>query len=204
VTPDVDDAKAETTALDRLSPAKRALFEQRLLGRGSRQPQLSPIRRRVGEGPARLSFAQEQLWYFNRLAPENPVYNESVTIRKDGPFVHAAFVRAFNEIVRRHEAWRTTFILLDGEPVQCVGDPPTIDLPVHDLSGRPRAEAEHEAAALAVTDALAPYDLATGPLIRPRLVRFADDHHRLYLGLHHLVFDGVSLNRIVLPELVAL
>ncbi|HKH87823.1 MAG TPA: amino acid adenylation domain-containing protein, partial [Acidimicrobiales bacterium] len=166
--------------------------------------QLSPVRRRLGEAPAGVSLAQEQLWYFSRLAPESPVYNESVTIVKDGQFDHQAFVRAFNEIVRRHEAWRTTFVVVDGEPVQCVGDPATIDLPVHDLSGRPRAEAEHEAAVLAHADAVAPYDLAAGPLIRPRLVRFADDHHRLYLGLHHLVFDGGSLYRIILPELVAL
>jgi amino acid adenylation domain-containing protein len=205
VTGPADSRGAEEGAgFDRLSPAKRELAERRLLGRVPGQSQLSPVSRRVGERPARLSFAQEQLWYFSRLAPENPVYNESITIRKDGPFSHRAFVRAFNEIVRRHEAWRTTFVLLDGEPVQRVGDPPTIDLPVHDLSGRSLAEAEHEAALLAAADALVPYDLATGPLIRPRLVRFSDEHHRLYLALHHLVFDGVSLNQIVLPELVTL
>jgi hypothetical protein len=49
-----------------------------------------------------------------------------------------------------------------------------------------------------------PYDLEHGPLLRPGLVRFADDHHRLYLAMHHLIFDGVTLYRVLLPELVAL
>ena len=49
-----------------------------------------------------------------------------------------------------------------------------------------------------------PYQLDKGPLLRPLLVRFAEDEHRLYLALHHLIFDGVSLNRVVVPELVAL
>jgi amino acid adenylation domain-containing protein len=193
-------ADAESAGTERLSPAKRALAERRLLGRAH----LSAVERRASAGSARLSFAQAQLWYFSRLAPENPVYNESVNIRKDGAFDSRAFVRAFNEIVRRHEVWRTTFVLIDGEPVQCVGDAPTIDLPVHDLSGRSSEQAEREVASLAVADALAPYDLARGPLIRPRLVKFADDHHRLYLGVHHLVFDAVSLYQIILPELVVL
>jgi amino acid adenylation domain-containing protein len=189
---------------DRLSAPKRALLGKRLERLTTAQPQISPVTGRAGNRPARLSFAQEQMWYFSRLAPESPVYNEAITIRKDGSFDHRAFVRAFNEIVRRHEAWRTTFGLLDGETVQCVRHPPTIDLPLHDLSSRSRPEAEREAASLAAADALVPYDLVTGPLIRPRLVRLADGHHRLYLALHHLVFDGVSLNRIILPELVAL
>jgi amino acid adenylation domain-containing protein len=195
---------AEAAGSARLSPAKRALAERRLRGRATPPSQRLAVKRRTGEGLARLSLAQEQLWYFSRLVPNNPVYNESITIRKDGPFVHAAFVRAFNEIVRRHEAWRTTFVLVDREPMQRVGDPPIIDLPVHDLSGRPQSEALKEAAVLAVANAVAPYDLEAGPLIRPRLVKIADDDHRLYLGLHHLVFDGVSLYRIVLPELVTL
>jgi hypothetical protein len=77
-------------------------------------------------------------------------------------------------------------------------------LPVHDLSGLPSEEQEGQAAALLTAQTLRPYDLAVGPLVRPLLVRFDDQQHRLYLSLHHLVFDGVSLYRIVLPELATL
>jgi NRPS condensation-like uncharacterized protein len=142
--------------------------------------------------------------YFSRLAPDNPVYNDTVTIRKDGHFDVDAFRLAFNEIVRRHEIWRSTFEVVGGEPMQVVQQAPTLELPVLDLSGMSRSDAEKEAAAIVVEDARDPYELDRGPMIRPRLVRFADDHHRLCLALHHLVFDGFSLYRVVLPELIAL
>jgi len=158
----------------------------------------------MGSVRAPLSLLQEQLWYFSRLAPDNPVYNEAVMIRKDGPFEIRAFRAAFNEIVRRHEIWRSTFDVADGEPVQVVHPAPTLELPVVDLGGMSAAARESEAARRAAEEARRPYDLARGPLLRPLLVRFAEDHHRLYLALHHLIFDGVSLYRIVLPELAAL
>jgi amino acid adenylation domain-containing protein len=188
-----------------LSGDKRSLLEQRLRGRAAPTPATSgPPRRRTGRGPAPLSLLQEPLWYFSRLAPENPVYNEAVTIRKDGPFEVGAFRAAFNEIVRRHEIWRSTFDVADGEPVQVVHPAPTLELPVVDLSGMSAAERKTEAARMAAEEAKRPYDLARGPLLRPVLVRFAEDHHRLYLAMHHLIFDGVSLYCTILPELVAL
>ena len=161
-----------------------------------------PRRRRPG--PAPLSPAQEQLWYFTRLAPENPIYNEAVSVRKDGPLDQSALRAALNEIVARHEIWRSTFREVDGEPVQVVGPAPTLELPVVDLSGMATAQREAHAVRLAAEQARLPYDLEHGPLLRPLLIRFSDDHHRLYLSMHHLIFDGVSLYRIILPELVTL
>jgi len=194
-----------TPGAEDLSADKRSLLEKRLRGDAAPTPTTSgPPTRRKGTGPAPLSPLQEPLWYFSRLAPENPVYNEAVTIRKDGPFEVSAFRAAFNEIVRRHEIWRSTFDVTDGEPVQVVHPAPTFELPVVDLSGWSAAERKSEAARMAAEEAMRPYDLARGPLLRPVLVRFAEDHHRLYLALHHLIFDGVSLYRIVLPELTAL
>ncbi len=188
-----------------LSEAKRALLEQRLRGAG-RPPRSAtpPVSRRLANGPAPLSLAQEQLWYFSQLAPKNPVYNEAASIRKDGPLDLDSLRWAFNEIVRRHEIWRTTFAIENGRPLQVVGPAVAFELPLNDLSVLPAAEREHAATLLVAEEARRPYQLAEGPLIRPLLVRFSEDHHRLYLAMHHLVFDGVSLYRIVLPELVAL
>jgi amino acid adenylation domain-containing protein len=194
-----------TPDVEGLSADKRSLLEQRLRGRGaSPQSTSGPVTRRIDSAPAPLSVLQEQLWYFNRLAPDNPIYNEAVTIRKEGPFDVRAFRAAFNEIVRRHEIWRSTFDVLDGQPVQVVHPAPTLKMPVVDLGGMAAAQRESAAARMAAQAARRPYDLARGPLLRPLLVRFAEDHHRLYLALHHLIFDGVSLYRIVLPELTAL
>ncbi len=194
-----------TRDVEALSATKRALLEQRRRGRAPAPRTTSgPVTRRTGSGPAPLSLLQEQLWYFSRLAPDNPVYNEAVSIRKDGPFDVRAFRAAFNEIVRRHEIWRTTFGVVDGEAVQVVLPAPTLELPLIDLSGTPTAERESEAVRMAAEEARRTYDLERGPLLRPLLMRFAEDHHRLYMALHHLLFDGVSLYRIILPELTVL
>ncbi|MEO8897530.1 MAG: amino acid adenylation domain-containing protein [Candidatus Dormibacter sp.] len=190
--------------IEHLSGAKRALLERRLRGqtKGTRHSRAATP---GGEpGPIPLSVVQEDLWYFSQLAPDNPVYNELITVRKTGAFNRDAFKRAFNELVRRHEAWRTTFLMMDGQPVQVVQPPPLFEFPVTDLSDSPRRDAEEHATAIAAELARQPYQLDKGPLLRPMLVRFGEDEHRLYLVLPHLTVDAVSLHRVVLPELVAL
>lgn len=187
-----------------LTASKRALLEHRLRGRGSPADGLSAwLANRRPVRPAPLSVAQEQLWYFSQLAPGNPVYNEAVTIRKDGEFDVDAFRFAFREIVRRHEIWRSTYEVRDGQPVQVVHPVPEMPLPLVDLSHLPRPEAEQRAAEIAAAEAARPYALDRGPLIRPTLIRLDAEHHRVCLALHHLIFDWVSLYRIILPELVA-
>jgi amino acid adenylation domain-containing protein len=170
-------------------------------GRRPRRKSMA-VTRRTLEGPSPLSLSQEQLWFISRVSPEAPTYNEAVTIRKDGHLDLDAFSAAFNEILRRHEAWRTTFSLVDDTPVQIVRDQFVLELPVLDLSGLDESEAERHAEELAADMVRQPYPLEHGPLLRAQLVRFSPVHHRLYLAIHHLIFDGVSLYRIVLPELV--
>ncbi|MGH7722417.1 MAG: non-ribosomal peptide synthetase [Candidatus Dormibacteria bacterium] len=187
-----------------LSPAKRALLEQRIHGRPGARAARSRLVERTPGSPTPLSLAQEQLWYFSQLAPDNPAYNEAVSIRKHGDFDADVFARVFNEVVRRHESWRTTFEVIDGQPLQRVGAAPAYGLPIIDLRDLPVGEREHAAAMLAVEDSRRPYDLERGALMRPRLVRMADDQHRLYLSMHHLIFDGVTLYRVILPELISL
>jgi thioesterase domain-containing protein/acyl carrier protein len=194
-----------TEDVEALSATKRALLEQRMSGRAVvPSPISAPVDRRTRSGPAPLSLLQEQLWYFSRLEPNNLLYNEAATIRKEGPFDVQALRVALTEIGRRHEILRSTFELVDGEPMQVVHPAPASELPVVDISGMPAAKHEREAARIAAAQAKRPYDLARGPLTRGLLVRFAADHHRLYLALHQLVFDCVSLYRVILPELVFL
>ncbi|BBY06261.1 non-ribosomal peptide synthetase [Mycobacterium noviomagense] len=151
-----------------------------------------------------LSIAQTRVWYLTQLAPDSPAYNELITIRKAGPLDVEALRRALTEVVARHEAWRTTFRTVDGVPHQFVRDAADLDLPLTDLSTLGREEAIQRAAEIAAADALHPYNLVEGPLIRPRLIRITEADHRLQLGLHQLVFDGPTLQRVLFPELIAL
>src|SRR5215470_16521124 len=114
--------------------AKRKLLEKYLRGELGFRPTAQEIpRRRPGE-PIPLSYAQEQVWLHAQLAPELPLYNEPVTIHYDGPLNIEAFENAFNEIIRRHEAWRTSFTVADGLPVQIVHPYVPVHIPVIDLT----------------------------------------------------------------------
>ena len=153
---------------------------------------------------APLSFAQQQIWLHAQLIPDLPLYNEPVTVNRRGPLDETALNRALTEIVRRHQAWRTTFTLVDGEPVQVVQPPPEIRVSVADLSRVPEGQHEAEAQRLAVADACRPFNLSQGPLFRALLARLSDNEHRLFLTLHHIIFDGYSIYRVFLPELATL
>ena len=165
---------------------------------------VSAIPRLRNSGRAPLSFAQQQIWLHAQMVPGIPIYNEPVTIHRHGSLDVAALGLALNEIVRRHEAWRTSFSLLDGEPVQVIEPSRPVPLPVADLRHIPASQRESEARRLAVEDAMRPFDLSRGPLFRVLLVHFSDTEHRLFFTLHHIIFDGYSIYRVLLPELAAL
>ena len=189
----------------RFGELRRARSEQRVRVAGPWEvAEPHAVTSRTAFGSLPLSGSQGQLWYLSQLAPDSPAYNELITIRKTGPLDVEALHSALTEVVARHEAWRTTFRTVDRVPYQFVGQPAQVDLPLTDLSDLDVEDAVHRATEIATADALRPYDLARGPLIRPRLIRIAEGHHRLYLGLHHLVFDGTTLRRVVFPELTAL
>src|SRR6266436_5712438 len=114
--------------------------------------------------PAPLSWAQRQVWLHAQVAPDVPVYNEPITVRRRGPLDVDALERALSEIVARHEIWRTVFAVEDGEPVQRIAPPWRWSVPVVDLRGLPAGVREAEALHLARLDAVRPFDLARGPL----------------------------------------
>ena len=185
-----------------LSDARRKLLQKYLRGNLSRDPRATAtIPKRETSGPAPLSYSQQQIWLHSQLAGAYLIYNEPITIRRRGELDVSALERSFTEVVRRHEAWRTTFEWQGDHGVQIVRDAPVpIRIPFIDL--RQHAQAEQEALRLATQDARQPFDLARGPMYRLRLVRLRDDEHLLFITLHHIIFDGVSLYRVLLPELL--
>lgn len=168
-------------------------------------PYEAPITVREERGPAPLSFGQEGIWRKAQSLPGNPLYNETITIHRHGPLQVAALQRALDEILRRHEAWRTTFhATADGGVVQRVEPWAPVPIAVHDLTDPAGTEGLAEAMRLVERDACAPFDLTRGPLVRPRLVRTGVDEFRLFMAVHQILLDGVSVYRVLVPELIAL
>ena len=168
-----------------------------------------PLAARPRDGAVPLSFGQERLWIADQLGPGQPVYNIPLTFCLRGPLAVPALGSALVEVVRRHEALRTTFAVsavsaaMAGEPVQVVSLASARPLPLADLAGLPEDSRPEEAGRLAREEALRPFDLSRGPLIRWALVRLDAEDHRLLLTLHHIVADGWSVG-VLLEEIAAL
>jgi aspartate racemase len=158
---------------------------------------------RVEIGPiAPASPAQQDAWLHAQLAGDLPLGTVIAAIGRTGPLDVGALERALSAMLRRHAAWRTTLPTEDGRPVQVIGEPAAVRLPLVDLAGT--ADAERRARAIAQEEARQPFDLARGPLVRFRLARVAAGEHRLFVVLHPVVADAVSIHRLLLPELAAL
>ena len=150
-----------------------------------------------------LSFSQQALWYVDQLAPNEPTFNVSGAVRVTGPLDVDALRRAFAGMLHRHEALRTTFHAVDGEPVARVVPRFDPDVPVVDLSGSPRDAREAEAGRLAAREARAPFRLDAGPLARACVLKMSEYEHAILLTMHHIVTDGWSFG-VAAGELAAL
>ncbi|HYH46016.1 MAG TPA: amino acid adenylation domain-containing protein, partial [Thermoanaerobaculia bacterium] len=147
--------------------------------------------------PVPLSFAQERLWFLDRLTPGRSTYNIPLALRLTGALDRAGMSEALHGVIRRHAALRTTFTEAGGRPVQIVAPEAAFVLPVVDLSGLPDDAREAELLFLAAAEAGRPFDLVRGPLLRATLLALGEDDHALLLNLHHIVADGWSLGVLV-------
>jgi amino acid adenylation domain-containing protein len=152
------------------------------------------IPRRRRDGPLPLSFAQRRLWFLHQLAPDSPFYDESTMLRLPTVLNPAELERSMNEIVRRHEALRTVFRVIDGEPAQIVLPELHLPLMFRDLRVLPPAEREPEALRFAGDDLRRPFDLSAGPLLRCALLQLDAADYVLVLTMHHIVCDGWSMD----------
>ncbi|NHC34669.1 non-ribosomal peptide synthetase [Scytonema millei] len=159
-----------------------------------RSPQLVRISR---DCSLPLSFAQQRLWFLDRLVPNNPFYNIPFSVRLQGKLDYVALKQAFGAIVDRHEALRTNFVKLDGQPVQIVAEKVNLSLPVVDLRHLPPNERQLTAQQIATEEAQQPFNLATDLLLRVKLLQLDAAEYVLLLNLHHIVADGWSLGVLV-------
>jgi len=170
--------------------AKEILQQERL----NIVPPLQPISR---EQTISLSFAQEQLWFLSQLTPEEPVYNETLTIHLGGEIDIPVLSASFKELIRRHEILRTTYQVVNGQPCQEIHPPSGFALPIVDLREWSESERETEAVRIATEKLRQGFELSKGPLLRGTLIQLASDNYRLYFAIHHSVIDAESFVHII-------
>ena len=200
----------------------RAVFEHPTLAgfaarleaarRGDAAPELPPIEAlpRIpeddgGEVELPLSFAQERLWFLERLAPGRPLYNCPHRLEVRGELDVAAFAAALTALARRHEVLRTRFATRDGVPVQRIAPEPPPCLTVVDLEALAEASLDTvldtvldtSAESVVAREAARPFDLERGPLLRVTLLRRGREASTILFNLHHAVADAWSMEILV-------
>ncbi len=177
-----------------LTAEQRALLMLRLRKKAAQKDGgTPPIPRASRDGDLPLSFAQQRLWFLDQWEPGNPVYNIPAAARLRGTLDVPAFRAALGEIIRRHEALRTTFPEAEGQPRQVIVAAPDLAVPVIDLREVPEAAREAEVRRLAQEEAGRSFDLARDTLFRASLVRTGPEEHIALVNLHHIAADGWSV-----------
>jgi amino acid adenylation domain-containing protein len=166
----------------------------RQLGRSAAYPKIHP-----GEAPnpADVSYPQEQLWFLSQYGPANIAYNVPLAWKLTGSLDTDALEKCLKEIVRRHEALRTSFPLIDGKPMQCVNPADEFRPQIIDLRALPELRRQAECDRLIVEEAQKPFNLNCGPVFRALVLRLTEDAHILVLNVHHIVADGSSVEALL-------
>jgi amino acid adenylation domain-containing protein len=155
--------------------------------------EIPPMRRADRTKRIPLSFAQQRLWFLDQLEPLNPLYNISYVTRMSGQLDIDTLEESLRAVVRRHESLRTTFQVVDDEPVQVIAPDLPVKITLFDVSHLPTLEErEAEARRLANEEIRTPFTLAVGPLMRPLLIKIGEDDHAMILNMHHIISDRWS------------
>ncbi|HET6374427.1 MAG TPA: condensation domain-containing protein, partial [Methylocella sp.] len=194
----------------RLSAAKAALLSKRLRGETGASASAGRITPRP-PGISPLSFSQLRLWFLDQLEPGSALYNIPAGFWLKGALDTAALEQSLNEIIKRHEVLRARFPAIDGEPAQIISPHQPLTLAVESILAAAPAEKKAEALARAREEALRPFDLASGPLIRARLYKLTIEpgadrdafDYLMTVTLHHIVADAWSIE-VLVRELEAL
>jgi condensation domain-containing protein len=184
--------KARAHNLADLTPAQRALLEQRLMARRAAAAQESKIAPREGDGPAPLSYAQELLWLLSQVFDDGIAYNAPGAFQLEGPLDLDVLARALEALTERHDILRTTYKVIDGRPAQLIGPVQPMELNVVDLRERSPDEREARAQRVLKEESRFRFDLIEGPVMRVTVIKLTDNEHILMVNMHHVATDGYS------------
>jgi acyl carrier protein len=165
--------------------------------RNGQHGELKSITPAPRDKPLQLSFAQERLWFLDRLQPGTSFYNTPSAVRLFGMVDIQALERSLAEVARRHEVLRTTFPTVDGRPTLLISPPQPMSLPVIDITGLPALERETRIRQLINEEVRRHFDLERGPLLRVVLLRLAEQDQVLVFITHHIVSDAWSMDVLV-------
>ncbi|MFB2837780.1 amino acid adenylation domain-containing protein [Floridanema evergladense] len=184
--------------LENLSPEKRALVLQKLkeqqeLSRKNDFQQNSSLRQVSRKQPIPLSFAQQRLWFIDKLEADNCPYNVPIFWQITGDLKISVLEKSIREIVQRHEVLRTTFSVIDGSPIQVIHSSVQLSIQVLDWRDLTETEQLKKAQHLAIEEFQRPFDLSNSPLLRVKLLQLSDNFHLLLIVIHHIIFDGWSM-----------
>jgi amino acid adenylation domain-containing protein len=175
-------------------------IEQELQGATEKVSPIAPVPR---EDSTVLSYTQKRLWFISELEPDGTSYNLPAAVRIEGSLDVIALEKSLKEIVRRHEALRTRFLVIDGEPRQIIEDDVSVELPLVSLEHVPAHELQKRVESAIQEDAHKAFNLGRGPLVRVTLLRLSERHHVLVVTMHHIIADDWSVG-ILVKELSAL
>jgi acyl carrier protein len=175
----------------------RSVFEGGTVEKLAEYVKRSPVvggELKAGERPERvpLSYAQQRLWFIDRLEGRSTEYNIPLGLRLRGELNEEALERAVKTIVGRHESLRTHFEEEEGEAVQKIEREVRVGIVVEDLRGKGKKEQEEGVEEGLRREWEEPFDLGTGPLLRMKLLKLEEREHVLLVTMHHIVTDGWS------------
>ena len=169
----------------------QTIVQYQNLGTDSSQYQTIFPRNNLDSAP--LSFAQQRLWFLDQLEPNNTVYHISRSVRLSGDLNIQVLKQALDAIVAHHEILRTNYIAENGNPIQVIAAPQSVELPIIDLQQYGQAEQETQIQKLLQQERQCPFDLASDMVLRGCLLKLAPQEHVLLLVVHHIAFDGWSI-----------
>jgi amino acid adenylation domain-containing protein len=183
----------ELSSLTEFSAEQLKLLAEQLAEEGIELSDKQVISRRPANSEPQLSFAQQRLWLLDQLEAGSPAYNIALALNLRGSLNVTALGRALSEVVCRHEALRTSFRTVQGQPIPVIAEPQQLPLTVIDISHLSPEQQAQEAQHIIEQEAQTPFDLSCTPLLRASLVRHGEQEHKLLLTMHHIISDGWSM-----------
>ncbi|AFZ01575.1 non-ribosomal peptide synthetase [Calothrix sp. PCC 6303] len=150
-----------------------------------------------------LSFTQQGLWFIHQLTPNAPTYNIPIIINLKGNLNLPALQESLNEIIRRHEVLRTSFTVINQQPVQVINQPVPLTLNVEKVQTLAQQQPDSLIQHLTSEFAQQPFDLSVSLPLRTKICQINDKNYYLIVTLHHIIADGWSIG-VLLKELATL